>query len=184
MPPARRFPPPWSADERYRQGSERAGAGIRLFRGRAGPAHSGQSARARRGAADCGRHRQRREWRYGNKAVHHRGDCRNRKTANPECRRALRKILSPRQRMLSTSFALDCCRRPESSRHVRPPFCLAEKTHMLALFSALRLHKVQAMMNLRQTLEAGAAAAFAIAEPEIQHLWTLTKTEYLTLRRS
>src|SRR5882672_5079269 len=46
---------------------------------------------------------------------------------------------------------------------------LIKKHHMLALFSTLRLHKVQAMMNLRQVLEAGAAAAFAIANPEQEH---------------
>jgi len=45
----------------------------------------------------------------------------------------------------------------------------AKKHHTLALFSAVRLHKVQAMMNLRQALEAGAAAAFAIANPEHDH---------------
>ncbi len=44
-----------------------------------------------------------------------------------------------------------------------------KKHHMLALFSTLRLHKVQAMMNLRQVLEAGASAAFAIANPEKDH---------------
>ncbi len=44
-----------------------------------------------------------------------------------------------------------------------------KKHHMLALFSALRLHKVQAMMNLRQVLEAGASGAFAIANPEQHH---------------
>jgi hypothetical protein len=48
-------------------------------------------------------------------------------------------------------------------------FALMKKHHMLALLSILRLHKVQAMMNLRQVLEAGAAAAFAIANPEQHH---------------
>jgi hypothetical protein len=48
-------------------------------------------------------------------------------------------------------------------------FSLLKKHHTLALFSALRLHKAQAMMNLRQVLEAGAAAAFAIANPEPHH---------------
>jgi hypothetical protein len=43
---------------------------------------------------------------------------------------------------------------------------LIKKHHTLAVFSALRLHEVQAMMNLRQTLEAGAGAAFAIANPD------------------
>ncbi len=48
-------------------------------------------------------------------------------------------------------------------------FAQMKKHHMLALLSTLRLHKVQAMMNLRQVLEAGAAAAFAIANPEQEH---------------
>ena len=43
---------------------------------------------------------------------------------------------------------------------------------MLAVLSTLRLHKVQAMMNLRQVLEAGTAAAFAIANPGQQHFAT------------
>ena len=48
-------------------------------------------------------------------------------------------------------------------------FSLMKKHHTLSVFSALRLHKVQAMMNLRQVLEAGAAAAFAISNPETHH---------------
>lgn len=36
----------------------------------------------------------------------------------------------------------------------------------LAHFSALRLHHIQAMMNLRQALEAGASAAYAIAHTD------------------
>jgi hypothetical protein len=44
-----------------------------------------------------------------------------------------------------------------------------KKHHMLALLSTLRLHKVQSMMNLRQVLEAGTAAAFAIANPGLEH---------------
>ncbi len=48
-------------------------------------------------------------------------------------------------------------------------FSLMKKHHMLALLSIVRLHKVQAMMDLRQVLEAGAAAAFAIANPELHH---------------
>jgi hypothetical protein len=48
-------------------------------------------------------------------------------------------------------------------------FSLMKKHHTLAFFSALRLHKVQAMMNLRQVLEAGASAAFAIANPEAHY---------------
>ncbi|RMF92725.1 MAG: hypothetical protein D6734_11670 [Candidatus Schekmanbacteria bacterium] len=39
------------------------------------------------------------------------------------------------------------------------------KHHLLALFSSVRLHHIQAMMNLRQVLEAGSCAAYAIANP-------------------
>ena len=44
-----------------------------------------------------------------------------------------------------------------------------KKHHTLALFSTVRLHKIQAGMNLRQVLEAGACAAFAIANPGHEH---------------
>lgn len=54
-------------------------------------------------------------------------------------------------------------------------FALMKKHHMLALLSLARLHKAQAMMNLRQALEAGAAAAFAIANPEDKHFFTVGK---------
>jgi hypothetical protein len=37
----------------------------------------------------------------------------------------------------------------------------------LALFSALRLHHLQTMMDLRQVLEAAACAAYAIANPDV-----------------
>jgi hypothetical protein len=47
-------------------------------------------------------------------------------------------------------------------------FSLMKKHHMLAFLSALRLHKVQAMINLRQVLEAGAGAAYAIANPDVR----------------
>jgi hypothetical protein len=39
------------------------------------------------------------------------------------------------------------------------------KHHTLALLSTARLHHIQAMMNLRQVLEAGANAAYGIANP-------------------
>ncbi len=45
---------------------------------------------------------------------------------------------------------------------------LMKKQQLLALLSALRLHNVQMMMNLRQVLEAGAAAAYAIANPNVE----------------
>jgi hypothetical protein len=41
------------------------------------------------------------------------------------------------------------------------------KHHLLAVFSTVRLHHIQAMMNLRQVLEAGACAAFAIASQRV-----------------
>jgi DNA-binding transcriptional regulator YiaG len=44
-----------------------------------------------------------------------------------------------------------------------------KKHHTLALFSTVRLHKIQAMMDLRQAMEAGACAAFAIANPGHNH---------------
>jgi hypothetical protein len=47
-------------------------------------------------------------------------------------------------------------------------FSLMKKHHTLAFLSALRLHKVQAMVNLRLVLEAGAGAAYAIASPDIR----------------
>lgn len=40
------------------------------------------------------------------------------------------------------------------------------KHHLLAIFSAVRLHRVQTMMNLRQVLEAGTLASYAIAYPD------------------
>jgi len=40
------------------------------------------------------------------------------------------------------------------------------KHHLLAHLSAVRLHHIQAMMNLRQMLEAGSCAAYAIANPD------------------
>jgi hypothetical protein len=40
------------------------------------------------------------------------------------------------------------------------------KHNLLAIFSILRLHHTQAMMDLRQVLEAGSCSAFAIANPD------------------
>ena len=48
-------------------------------------------------------------------------------------------------------------------------FSLMKKHHMLALLSFCRLHRVQGMMNLRQVLEAGVAAAFALVQPDVKH---------------
>lgn len=41
-----------------------------------------------------------------------------------------------------------------------------KKHNTLAIFSTLRLHHIQAMMDLRQELEAGSCAAYAIANPD------------------
>jgi hypothetical protein len=41
-----------------------------------------------------------------------------------------------------------------------------KKHHLLALFSTVRLHQAQAAMDLRQVLEAGCLAAYAIANPD------------------
>jgi hypothetical protein len=64
------------------------------------------------------------------------------------------------------------------------------KTHlMLAFLSALRLHHVQAMMNLRQVFEAGAAAAYSIANPtvddfvDIDEFGLMDPTKELTSKR-
>ena len=58
----------------------------------------------------------------------------------------------------------------DPDRHIAASFFGQVKIHhMLALFSTVRLHKVQALMNLRQVLEAGACAAFAIANPDHKH---------------
>jgi hypothetical protein len=52
----------------------------------------------------------------------------------------------------------------DADRFVFAIFLAQIRRHLtLSLFSALRLHKVQTMMNLRQVLEAGACAAYAIA---------------------
>ena len=58
-------------------------------------------------------------------------------------------------------------------------FSLLKKHHMLALLSTVRLHKVQSMLNLRQVLEAGAAAAFAIANPEMHHFVDVDPSGFL-----
>jgi hypothetical protein len=47
-------------------------------------------------------------------------------------------------------------------------FSSMKKHHALAFLSALRLQHVQAMMNMRHVLEAGAAAAYAIANPKVE----------------
>jgi hypothetical protein len=60
---------------------------------------------------------------------------------------------------------------------------LTKKHHMLAVLSTVRLHRAQAAMNLRQVLEAGAAAAFAIANPEVRHFAEMDDQGILVLPR-
>ena len=50
-----------------------------------------------------------------------------------------------------------------------------KKHHLLALFSTVRLHQTQSTMDLRQVLEAGSCAAFAIANPDPSHFVTEDK---------
>lgn len=75
----------------------------------------------------------------------------------------------------ATSLLLSRC--VASIDHTRLHFgryhALTKKHHTLAVLSIVRLHKAQAMMNLRQALEAGCAAAFAIANPEDEHFFKL-----------
>ncbi|HOI97675.1 MAG TPA: hypothetical protein PLA19_04190 [Candidatus Pacearchaeota archaeon] len=40
------------------------------------------------------------------------------------------------------------------------------KHHLLAIFSTVRRHQIQSLMDLRQVLEAGSCAAYAIANPD------------------
>lgn len=74
---------------------------------------------------------------------------------------------------LESSIFLSRC--IEAFDHDRMNFgrfvAILKKHHMLAVLSAVRLHKSQAMMNLRQAIEAGAAAAFALANPEDKHFF-------------
>lgn len=48
------------------------------------------------------------------------------------------------------------------------------KHHLLAILSAARKHHVQMVMNLRQVLEAGASAAYAIGNPKTEDYANLT----------
>lgn len=59
-----------------------------------------------------------------------------------------------------------------------------KKHHTLAILSLVRLHKVQAMMDLRQALEAGCAAAFAIAKPEDEHFFKVDQYGIITSPQS
>lgn len=67
-------------------------------------------------------------------------------------------------------FLSNCIKSVDVDREVFARFLSqVKKHHTLALFSTVRLHKIQANMNLRQVLEAGACAAFAIANPQHEH---------------
>jgi hypothetical protein len=64
-------------------------------------------------------------------------------------------------------FATQFLKSLDPDRWVFAKFQALAKKHLaLALFSTVRLHKVQAMMDLRQAMEAGACAAYAIANPD------------------
>ncbi len=55
----------------------------------------------------------------------------------------------------------------DMSRYIFTAFLSQVRKHItLALLSTVRLHHVQAMMDLRQALEAGVCAAYAIANPD------------------
>lgn len=55
--------------------------------------------------------------------------------------------------------------------------------HMLAVFSAARRHHIQAMMNLRQVLEAGVNAAYAIANPNQKDFADITNNEVVSINK-
>jgi hypothetical protein len=72
--------------------------------------------------------------------------------------------------LLCSVFLSQFLKSIDADRYVAGSFLAqVKKHHTLALFSTVRLHKVQALMNLRQVLEAGACAAFAIANPDHKH---------------
>ncbi len=55
------------------------------------------------------------------------------------------------------------------------------KYHTLALFSAVRLHRIQTGMDLRQVLEAGSWAAFAIANTEKEKFYKDDANGYMEI---
>lgn len=55
--------------------------------------------------------------------------------------------------------------------------------HMLAIFSAARQHHIQAMMNLRQVLEAGVNAAYAIANPNPKDFADITNNQVVNINQ-
>ncbi|HAU65864.1 TPA: hypothetical protein DCW61_00795 [Candidatus Uhrbacteria bacterium] len=58
----------------------------------------------------------------------------------------------------------------DASRFVFTIFLSQMRKHsLLALLSTLRLHRTQALMDVRQVLEAGVNAAYAILQPDISH---------------
>lgn len=60
-----------------------------------------------------------------------------------------------------------------------------KKHHLLAIFSFVRLHQVQGLMNLRQVLEAAVDAAFAVAHPDdIKHYGYTDKHGAITTPQS
>jgi hypothetical protein len=61
-----------------------------------------------------------------------------------------------------------CIKSVDPDRYIFAMFLAQIRKHTtLAIFSALRLHHLQTMMDLRQVLEAGTCAAYAIANPDV-----------------
>jgi len=72
----------------------------------------------------------------------------------------------------------------DTDRWIFSCFLADAKKHVtLALFSVVRLHRVQAMMDLRQALEDGAFAAFAIANPDPSHFVDVAEQGFLNLSK-
>ena len=70
----------------------------------------------------------------------------------------------------ATAFLSRCVGSVDVGRQIFARFhSQVKKHHTLAIFSIVRLHQVQAMMDLRQVLEASACAAFAIRNPDPAH---------------
>jgi hypothetical protein len=66
--------------------------------------------------------------------------------------------------MACSLFLSTCIKSVDQSRTLFAMFLSqVKKYHLLAVFSTVRLHQVQSVMNLRHTLEAGASATYAIA---------------------
>ncbi|MEK7228316.1 MAG: hypothetical protein AAB681_03105 [Patescibacteria group bacterium] len=69
----------------------------------------------------------------------------------------------------------------DASRHIFAAFLSQVRKHLtLAILSTVRLHHIQTTMNVRQALEAGLCAAYAIANPEQEGFVLPDENGYLT----